>query len=99
VRRGAPVAEARADRVSWPRRYASDQLRRANGNQHHSRRNQDEGGRPNSQTDTDREPAADELTPRNVHSPTIRVFGTLDSGSVHAFREHLAHGAWLRDAL
>jgi hypothetical protein len=60
-------------RVSGP--DASDPLRRADGDEHHSRRNQDEGGWPNSQTDTDRESATDKPTPGNVHALTIRVFG------------------------
>jgi hypothetical protein len=58
-------------RVSAP--DPSDPLRRADGDEHHSRRNQDEGGRPNSQTDTDREHAADYPTPGNVHPLTILV--------------------------
>lgn len=56
-------------RVSGP--DASDPLRHADGDEHDARWNEDEGRRPDSQTDTDREHAADDPTPGNIHSTRV----------------------------
>jgi hypothetical protein len=52
---------------------ASDPLRHADGDEHDARWNEDEGRRPDSQTDTDRE-------------HTIRTFAGYDSSIVGHFR-------------
>lgn len=56
-------------RVSGP--DASDPLRHADGDEHDARWNEDEGRRPDSQTDTDREHTADDPTPGNIHSTRV----------------------------
>jgi hypothetical protein len=50
---------------------ASDPLHHAIGDEHGARRNEDEGRRPDSQTDTDREHTAEDPTPGDIHSPRV----------------------------
>jgi hypothetical protein len=77
-------------RVSCP--DASDPLRRADGDEDHSRRNQDESGRPNSQTNTDREHAADEPKQHSLHDDTTPNHGRLTLRSGRPARGRAASG-------
>jgi hypothetical protein len=65
---GYALVSART-RVSGP--DALDPFPRADGDEHHSGRNQDEGGGPDRQPHSDRKHAPDGPAPGNAHIPTI----------------------------
>jgi len=48
-----------------------NRLRHTDDQQHHARRDEDEGSPPDGQADTDRDQATDEPAPRDVHAINI----------------------------
>jgi hypothetical protein len=69
----------RANESERPR--ASDQFRRADGDEHDASRDEDERRRPDRQPYSDRKHAPDEPAPGNAHIPTIAFVGLAEWSS------------------